>query len=259
MAAMNPTLTPPEILALYDAQMRADPAPEPAVALMRAGPVLRGLGPWNMVLWSDLTEATADAAIAGEIAFFKGLGEKVEWKVYGQDGPADLAQRLAAAGFVADPPETVMAYDLAAGLPAAVETDGVEVRRVSNVQGIRDLVTAGGLAFGHEETWRVEALTPYLQDPSIGLYVAYVAGAPVASARLEMPAGRDFAGLWGGGVAPGERGRGIYRALVAVRAAEAQAKGRRFLFCDARATSRPILERLGFVALTKLTGWILEV
>ncbi|HEY0793243.1 MAG TPA: hypothetical protein VGD78_19420 [Chthoniobacterales bacterium] len=54
---------------------------------------------------------------------------------------------------------------------------------------------------------------------------------------------------------PSHRGGGLYRALVAARANEARRLGCRFLTVEARETSSPILERLGFVALTRVTGW----
>ena len=76
---------------------------------------------------------------------------------------------------------------------------------------------------------------------------------------MELPPKRSFASLWGGGTLPAYRGRGLYRGLVAHRAAEALRGGYRFLTIDARdATSRPILERLGAVPLVGTTGWRLR-
>ena len=48
-------------------------------------------------------------------------------------------------------------------------------------------------------------------------------------------------------------GRGLYRATVAKRAELARERGYRWLYSDALPTSRPILERLGFVAITTTT------
>ena len=64
-------------------------------------------------------------------------------------------------------------------------------------------------------------------------------------------------GTHGGGTRPDYQGRGVYRALVAARAAEARRRGHRFLTVDARETSRPILERIGFEPLTKVRDWTL--
>ncbi len=67
-----------------------------------------------------------------------------------------------------------------------------------------------------------------------------------------------FATLWGGGTLPGWRGRGSYRALVAERAARARARNIRYLQVDASPSSRPILERLGFLAVTTTTPFQVE-
>lgn len=66
-----------------------------------------------------------------------------------------------------------------------------------------------------------------------------------------------FAGLYSGGTIPEYRSRGAYRALVAARAAVARRRGYRFLIVDARETSRPILQRLGFEPLATVRGWTL--
>ncbi|HEY3017227.1 MAG TPA: GNAT family N-acetyltransferase, partial [Gaiellaceae bacterium] len=55
---------------------------------------------------------------------------------------------------------------------------------------------------------------------------------------------------------PEWRRRGIYRALVAYRARLAERRGRRYLQVDASDESRPILERLGFVAVTTTTPFV---
>ena len=62
--------------------------------------------------------------------------------------------------------------------------------------------------------------------------------------------GTPFATLWGGATLEPWRGRGIYRALVRHRANLAASRGFRYLQVDASDDSRPILERLGFVAVT---------
>ena len=56
---------------------------------------------------------TADAAIAAQVAYFSGLGQAFECKVYAYDQPGDLVDRLAARGFEIDQPEAVMVLDVA--------------------------------------------------------------------------------------------------------------------------------------------------
>jgi hypothetical protein len=81
-------------------------------------------------------------------------------------------------------------------------------------------------------------------------YVAFAEDTPVAIGRLFARAGSVFAGLYSGGTLPTFRRRGFYRSLIAVRAKDALALGKTYLTVDALPTSRPILERLGFMRLT---------
>lgn len=92
--------------------------------------------------------------------------------------------------------------------------------------------------------------------PTIEAVVAWAGSTPVSAARVGFNAGTDFAGLWGGGTLPSWRGRGVFRSLVAHRAALAAARGFRYLQVDASPDSRPILERLGFVQLATTTPFV---
>ena len=83
--------------------------------------------------------------------------------------------------------------------------------------------------------------------------IAWAEGTPVSAARIEFHTGTDFASLWGGGTIPAWRGRGVFRSLVAYRAALARARGLRYLQVDALPASRPILCRLGFTELATTT------
>jgi GNAT superfamily N-acetyltransferase len=78
----------------------------------------------------------------------------------------------------------------------------------------------------------------------------------VCAGWVRFPAGTEFATLWGGATLPAWRGKGIYRALVAHRAGLAAQRGRRYVEVDASDESRPILERLGFVAVTTTTPYV---
>jgi len=78
----------------------------------------------------------------------------------------------------------------------------------------------------------------------------------VCAGWVRFVSGTDFATLWGGGTLPEWRRRGIYHALVAYRANLAAARGFRFLQVDASSESRPILQRMGFVAVATTTPYI---
>ena len=78
----------------------------------------------------------------------------------------------------------------------------------------------------------------------------------VSAAWTVFHVGTDFAYLAGGSTLEAWRGRGIYRALVAVRAQRAAARGTRYLIVDASDDSAPILRRLGFRAVTTTTPYV---
>lgn len=251
------------VRAAFDLRMRREAPPDgPGGVVERVGDVVRQTGPdagsWNGVVWSDLDEATADAAIAGEVRHFTALHREFEWKLYAHDRPADLADRLVAAGFTPEPPETLMVAEVQ-GLPTEVRLpEGVELRRVTDAAGVALMTRAHEAAFG-EDGSRIhhQVLARLADDPdSLVAVVAMAGDEPVCAARMEFRPGTGFASLWGGGTAPAWRGRGIYRALVAYRAGIAAARGIRLLQVDASDDSRPILQRLGFAALTTTTPFV---
>ncbi|KJK56966.1 GNAT family N-acetyltransferase [Saccharothrix sp. ST-888] len=250
------------VLAVFDQQMRRDAAAEsPGGVVERVGGVVRQVGAeheWNGVVWSDLDEDTADAAIAAQVRHFTSRGLEFEWKLYSHDRPADLGDRLRAAGFVPEPPETLLVARVE-DLPVEVRLpDGVRLVPVTDEAGL-DLVTAV-----HEQVFgtdgsrlRQRMLDRLTTDPeSLSVVLAMAGEQPVCAARLEFNPGTAFAGLWGGGTLPEWRGRGIYRAMVAHRAHIAAERGYRYLQVDASDQSSPILRRLGFAALSTTTPYL---
>ncbi|MDX3524238.1 GNAT family N-acetyltransferase [Streptomyces scabiei] len=249
------------VLALFDRDMREGARPDgPGARIERVGGVVRQIGfenGWNGVVWSDLDEAGADAAIAEQIRYFSGLGRDFEWKLYGHDLPVDLGQRLRDAGFTAAPEETLMVAEVA-DLTLDVEPpEGVTLLPVTDSAGVDMVARVHERAFGTDSTrMRHQLLAQLTGDPeSVVAVVALVGDEPVSAARMELLPGTRFAGLWGGGTVEGWRGRGVYRALVAHRARVAADRGYRYVQVDALATSRPILARLGFEPLTTTTPY----
>ncbi|MFF3489935.1 GNAT family N-acetyltransferase [Streptomyces sp. NPDC002795] len=249
---------------LFDEQMRRGARPEEAGARVeRVGDVVRHIGPaagWNGVLWSGLDDESADAAIAEQVRFFGELGQAFEWKTYTHDRPADLADRLKAAGFVPEEPETLLVAETAA-LPLASEPPaGIRLLPVTDAAQVELVERVHERAFGSVRSAIGHQLRAQLaQDPAtVPAVVALHGDEPVSAARLELHPGTAFASLWGGGTVPGWRGRGIYRALVAFRVRIASERGFAYVQVDASAYSRPILERLGFVALGTTTPYVRE-
>ncbi|MFE4589313.1 GNAT family N-acetyltransferase [Streptomyces laurentii] len=250
---------------LYDRQLRLGARPDgPGVRVERDGPVVRQTGPahgWNGVLWSGLGPDDADTVIAAQIRHFTSAGRTFEWKTYGHDHPADLGARLVSAGFVPEDTETLMVRETATPSGPEDLPDGVELREVTDAAGVALLVRVHDLAFGKDSADLGRRVLDQLADApdTVVAVVAFHAGEPVSAARLDLPPDSDFAGLYGGGTVEEWRGRGLYRALVAYRARIAAVRGYRYVQVDAADTSRPILRRLGFEALTTTTPYVYEV
>lgn len=253
------------LLALYDDQLRTAELTNlpPGAYAEPDGPIVRVVGQHRRGFVSGprdlgLDGEALDVLIARQRDFFAARGEAVEWKTRGHDLPADLPAQLAAAGFVAEPHETVLigeAERLAATQPFL---DGITVRRVSEDADMHRIAAMASEVWGDDRSWLAAELIDMVRGGA-GRTVVVVAdadGRMVSSARLEFVPGTAFAGLWGGSTLAAWRGRGIYRALVAYRAQIAAARGIRYLHVDATDDSRPILQRLGFTAVTTTTPYV---
>lgn len=244
-----------DILRLYDAEVRARPRAMPGLAIEPIDGVLALTGLFNFVCCWDFAAEDAGRIVRGLAARFADSAAGLTWDVYDHDRPAGLGDRLAAAGFAMEHRSTLLVMDLKAAMPATPAD--VEVRRVNDHAALVDFVRVSAEAFGKDADWQFDAYAGQLDSDQDILVNAYVDGEAAGSSRLEMAAGYRFGGLFGGAVSPRFRGRGLYRAMVAARAAEARARGAEYLSTGAQETSRPILERLGFTPLTRITRWVL--
>jgi hypothetical protein len=263
-------------LAAYDEQIRARiTAAEAAEGKAdRSGPVIRKIYPSErgLVTYSDLAGMTGralDNFIAAQRDHFARLGLAVEWKYHSHDQPADLPDRLAAAGFVPEAAETLLIGEsaelagagAAAGTGAAGWPEGVTLREVTaraDLERIRDLEQA---VWGDDHGWLPGMLGRDLTDPDDPCVVVVAEAGPdvVCAGWIRLHQGTDFASLWGGSTLPRWRRRGIYRATVAYRARLAADRGFRYLQVDASDDSAPVLVRLGMapVAVTIPFVWSL--
>jgi GNAT superfamily N-acetyltransferase len=253
------------LLAAYNSQLRArihERLP-PGEFVERDGPIVRFMGGTSggWVLYKDLgglDGAELDELIARQVQAFAARGDRFEWKYHGHDLPADLPERLLAAGFVPEDQETVVIAPVAeiAGTPSPPE--GVELREVTARADFERISAMEEAVWGLGHSWLPDMLeAERTTDPeSIAIVVAEAAGEVVCAAWIRFEAGTDFATLWGGATLPEWRGRGIYRATVTHRANLAARRGFRWLEVDASDDSRPILQRLGFVAVTTTTPYV---
>jgi GNAT superfamily N-acetyltransferase len=181
-----------------------------------------------------------------------------EWKLHGHDLPADLPDRLRAAGLVPDPTETVVIAPIDRIPLTSPAPAGVLVRELETPADYDRIAALEAAVWGEGEThgWIQSLADERDADPEgVSIFLAIAGDIAVAAGWIRFPSGTDFGTLWGGSTRKEWRGRGIYRALVARRAALAAQRGRGYLQVDASDDSRPILERLGFVPVTTTTPW----
>ena len=252
-------------LSAYDAQLRARvPDRLPAgVSVERDGPIVRFLGMpgRGFVLYRDLAGlrgAALDDLIARQVQVFAERGERFEWKLHGHDRPADLPRRLRSAGFVPEEDETVLIAPAAEIVGQPRLPDGVSLREVSARDDLERIAALEEAVWGQPHGWLADMLEAELEaDPNaLAIIVAEAADEVVCAGWVRFEDGTEFTTLWGGATLPAWRGRGIYRATVTQRATLAVERGFRYLEIDASSASRPILERLGFTAVTTTTPYV---
>lgn len=203
-----------------------------------------------------LDEVTAQVREAGR--------PRLRWWVHQDTEPPGTEDALMAAGLVLAETVEVLALDLRGGAgPLVVGLDvpaDVEVGPADDPAGLQaaaaidsavfDWAPASAALLEHEARLAREALASGRW--SLRRYVAVVDGRVQAQAGVGLvpggPDGGRVARLWGGAVLPTARGRGAYRALLAVRTAFAVEQGATLALVKGRVgTSAPILRRAGFV------------
>lgn len=258
------TVDPAALLRIYDDQLRTDAETPGAQEVVLHGPLRMATfnGGRGFVSYRDLGGADEDGIrrLVGEaLEHFRSRPDvvDVEWKTRGHDVAPGLHDALVDHGFVPGEVESVMmgpAEGLAVDVPLP---EGVTLRRVASEEDVRAMSHAADEAFGDPVSERRadDLVFRVSRDPLIEIWVAEAEGRIVSSGRLEPVPGTEVAGVWGGATLPAWRGKGIYRALTAVRARAALRLGYRYLHSDSTEFSRPILERSGLVRVTTTTPY----
>lgn len=206
-------------------------------------------GGFNEVAHARLDEADVDRVIAETIEQYRQAGIAFRWTVGPDSAPADLAARLARAGLT---PTTSAGMARATmppvTAPALVEVSAVDAR---TVDAFTHVMAAG---WGSDPGPLATAHAAILADGSRRhrLFLASVDGEPAGAASyVAFP---RAAYLLGAVVLEAFRRRGVYRALVAARLADARARGIELATTMARLdTSAPLLAKLGFVEVCRFT------
>lgn len=243
-----------EILALYDKDQRID-VRYPGTQRIVTRYVIRHValtGYESMVLYSEVDEATAEAAVQEELAFFSGIGHSFEWKVYDHDRPVDLVPRLERHGFQVGSPEAIMALDMLDAPAELLAPVRFDIRRIDDPGDLGQVIAVEEYVWNEDFAGLAERLAHDLSHHPdlVSVFVAYVDGLAASAAWIYHDPGSAFASLWGGATMPVFRRLGLYTGLLATRVQEAKKRGARYLTVDAGPMSQPILERFGFHRLT---------
>jgi hypothetical protein len=260
-------VTPDELLRLYDEQVRAtfDQRVPDAWTVTRDGPLARALTTHQGFAMftedaSGLGHDELAALVDRTFAYYAALGETFEWKTFDHDR-SDLLPLLLAAGAQPEEHEALVLGEAAPLATDPVLPPGLALREVSERADLDRIGAMESEVWGEDWSWLADDLASRLDDPVDPVRVFVVEDVEadrrvVSAAWLAPMIGTRIAGLWGGSTLAAYRGRGIYRALVAVRARLALELGHDLLQVDASDDSRPILERLGLQTVGGTTPYV---
>lgn len=271
-------MTPDELVKAYDDEVRGsfiDRLP-PGWSVTVDGPLARALttrGGFAMFVRrpDDLTEHDLEALVERTVAHYAEQGCRFEWKTFDHDRE-DLRPLLRAHGAQTEPHEALVLGEATALIDASVQVskeysseddidldNGLTLRQVTERDGLERIAAMESEVWGEDWSWLADDLAARLTgtDP-VHIFVVEHNETVVSAAWLTPLSGTRVAGLWGGSTLAAYRRRGIYRALVAVRARRAIDLGYEILQVDASPNSQPILERLGLHTVGGTTPYVFE-
>jgi GNAT superfamily N-acetyltransferase len=193
------------------------------------------------VVPGDMPAAELAGRVLGELR-----GRRVAeafWSVGPGFVPEGAGRVLLALGAGVDRTIDICAYPLGGLLPGGPLPGAVTARPVLTRQDAADYERASAAAWGYRQPSDADidrtfaALAP-------GCFTGYWDKTPAGAGGYTLAG--EVARLWGAGVVPAFRGRGVYRALVRARLAQASGRGAALALVHAEPTSSPVLRRLGF-------------
>jgi hypothetical protein len=169
---------------------------------------------------------------------------RCSWWLTERSTPADIEERLLAAGLHRDDADHLHAGMLLTTEPPRVE--GIEVRRIETLAEFAQArrLAIDAFANPHLPQPTDEAIATEWEHKVDPVFAAWIGGRLASVGNVVFTRVGGY--LMGGSTAPWARGRGAYRAVVRARWDAALDRGTPALAVGAGPMSRPILERLGF-------------
>jgi hypothetical protein len=195
-----------------------------------------------------------DAGIDAIIADYDALGLPFKWCVYPWSRPADLGERLTRRGLLSTDVRAMVRDTEAIDMPAGVTA---ERATAASLDAYIDVMVRGWEMGAADADFYAAEMRRTLagQGNRAELVLARVDGAPAGCASVLLKqAARPYGYLVGAIVLLEQRGRGVYRALLAARLAALAEQGIELATTHAReATSAPMLAHLGFDTVFRYT------
>ncbi len=203
----------------------------------------------NAVVAADLSEVEADAVVAQSQERMRARGVPGTWHVGPSMRPADLGERLSAAGFEHGGADIGMSIDILALPGRAQVPEGFAVVRVWDEDGLAAWVETLGSGFGEgpvEAEWVGEMYRRLGYDDRGPWrhYIGMFGGKPVATSTMFLGAG--VAGIYFVFAVEGARRRGIGAAMTLAPLLEAREMGYRVGVLGSSEMGFSVYRRLGF-------------
>jgi len=211
----------------------------------------------NFVSFTFANEPALERVIDRELEYFVPMKQPFTWKVYDHDLLPSLKDKLESRSFVGDDdPADVMVLDLNNAPAELFQPGKADIRRITNLDGLKDVITVLDTVYGGHNTWVNDRLGMHIKIPGyLSVYAAYVEGQPASIAWTYFPGGH-FATLFAGSTIAEYRKQGLYTSLLSTRLKEIRERGYKFAVVETGAMSKPIVAKHGFQRLTTVHDYV---
>ena len=212
----------------------------------------------NAVNGARFTAATADDRIADAQAFFAAIGPggvPFRWFVGPSSGPANLTERLEAAGIgkISDSPGMYLDIDrMRDELP---DIPGFEVREVASAADLEEWLSVSRTSAGFDDhvfdSWaRAHRALGWGPAAPLHNFVGRLKGRPVSVAAVLLA--DDIAGIWNVGTLADVRGRGMGRETTLAALRLGRDHGYRRSVLGSSPLGLPVYTRIGFEEVCRI-------
>ncbi|MBI5352507.1 MAG: hypothetical protein HZB50_07715 [Chloroflexi bacterium] len=249
-----------ELLKLYDQDLREQVEYPEARKEITADVVrfVREAPAMNFVSMTYADESNLERVIKNEVEYFAPMNQPFTWKVYDHDPLPGVGEKLKSHGFIRDDDAgDIMVLDVKNSPAQLLTPVTADIRRITNVEGLKDIIFVLDKVWGGSNTWVNGRLGGHLNVPGyLSAYVAYVDDSPASIGWTYFPKGH-FATLFAGSTLEEYRKHGLYTGILATRVQEIRERGYQYAVVETGDMSKPITQKHGFEYLT--TVWDYEL